>query len=71
MKQADALLTMHHDIATKVISFEDLKSLKYDWIVDDTIRTAQLFNRAITLIWDCLQVCALTDFIVSCSNVKQ
>lgn len=60
--QADAVLMCQYDIEAGV----DLKAIKVNEgaEIKDVIRVGQLFNRTVTLIWDCFTVCGLNKLIV-------
>lgn len=62
--QADALLMSQYDIFESNIDLQTISIKDETKVGKDRIRIGQLFNRTITLLWDCFAVCGLKRFIV-------
>lgn len=60
---ADALLLSQHNILELKFNLDVVLCVESN-VNKESIRTGQLFNRTITLLWDCLTVCGLRTFIV-------
>lgn len=57
------MLASEFDVIEKYVETNDIECV-FD-ADTETIRIGQLYTRAITLIWDCLYICGLKQFIVS------
>lgn len=60
--QADVVLMCQYDIEAGV----NVQAIKINESAEnkEVIRVGHLFNRTVTLIWDCFMVCGLDKFIV-------
>lgn len=60
--QADVVLMCQYDIEAGV----NVQAIKINESDEnkEVIRVGHLFNRTVTLIWDCFMVCGLDKFIV-------
>lgn len=60
---ADALLLSQHNILELSFNLDIVICVESE-VKKESIRIGQLFNRTMTLLWDCLTVCGLKSFIV-------